>query len=165
MALKIPKFPGGNKPPGGSTAPAGPGLPTSSVNVSQSVSQIQEADLTTAPGIVPYTFYSLTNASGQMLRPGVAAAISVDLPFRGSIVALVAVASAADSGTYTVYIDGVASAALVTLSASTGEIEIFEQSEHEVAEQQSIDVRASGVSSANPIEVTVYVSVDPSTIL
>lgn len=161
MALPFGYLPPGNYLPTPTPSPQ----PTSTVSVGSSVQTAQDELLETAPGIVPLSFYSPTNAAGQMLRAGVAAAVPVDLPFRGSIVGVAVRASGANTGTYTVYVDGAATAAEVALAAETSNLQTYEKSSFEVAAGQTIDPRISGESGANPVEVIIYISIDPSTIL
>lgn len=159
----LPKNPGGNNPTP-NPIPTTP-VPKSVVAVASSVIEEQERTLETPPGVVPFAFYSATNASGQMLRPGIAAAVSVDLPFRGSIVGLAVRCSAANSGTYTVHVDGTATEAAVVLSSDTNGLETYSKDSFEVADLQAVDVRITDESGGNPVEAVLYISVDPSTIL
>lgn len=165
MAQRIPGF-GGGRPIGrGIVGPAPSRTQTTRSAVGKSVIQTQEEDVQTGRGIVPFYFYAAANDSGQMLRPGVAAAISPEVPFRGNIVAIVMAASGADTGTYTVYIDGVASDAEVTLSSATDGYVTFARGTHQIAAGSTIDLRASSVSGVNPIEGTVYVELDPTSVV
>ena len=90
-----------------------------SITTVETGGSIQDAinrEIITEPGIVPFVFYSLTNAAGQLLRPGGATALSIPVPFRGSVIGLSFQASTACSGTYTVYLNGGAVGAAFTVS-------------------------------------------------
>jgi hypothetical protein len=117
------------------------------------------------PGIVSYSFYSLTNASGQMLRPGAGSALSVVLPFRGSVVGLTFAASTACSGTYTVHLNGTASTALLTEIADTSDFKAWVDGTYGFVAGTTIDVRATSVTTSAIVEVIVYVLIDPNTTL
>lgn len=173
MAINLGKLNlgGGNKPVGGGTSvydntrPTSPVTPVHANTGARDVEQVAADALANATGLVPLAFYSATNASGQMFRAGAAAAISITLPFRAQLRALTVAASAADTGTYTVYRDGVATSGAVSLSADTAETETFPIDAVPFTEGQTLDVRASGVSSANPVEVIAWLSLDTSTVL
>jgi len=114
-------------------------------------------------GIVPLTFYSPTNAAGQMLRS--AAALAVLLPYRGSIVALAFQASVACQGTYTVYINGTATSASLTVSGDTSEYKVWVPGTYGFVEGALVQVTASGVATSAVVEVTVFAVQDPTTVI
>lgn len=121
-----------------------------------------QAEVITEPGIVPFSFYSLTNAAGQMLVPGAAAAISLTLPFRGSVIGLTFNASTACSGTYSVYLGGVATDVELIESAATADYQSWPKGTYGFAAGTTLDVRASSVTTSAAVLCTAYVIVDPS---
>ena len=116
-------------------------------------------------GVVTFTFYSLTNATGDMLRPGAATALAVPLPFRGSIIGMTVQASVACSGIYTVELGGTAQVPAVSLNAGTVDYEAWARGTHGFSAGSSLTVTATGVATSAVVEVVVYVTQDPTTIL
>lgn len=157
-----PSVGGGSSPSGNLSSPGG--LDRSTVYTGASIQDAINADVITEPGIVAYSFYSLTNAAGAMLRPGAAAAVAPIVPFRGSVIAVSVVASTACSGVYTVYIGGSATGALDTLATATSAYQPFIKGTYILDAGDSISVVASSVATSAAVEVTVYVTHDPSAV-
>lgn len=149
---------------GGSTGSyTAPTTVITGASVSEQVAISSEAIFT--DGLLAFPFYSLTNASGQMLRPGAAAALSIPVPFRGSIVGLSFVASTACSGTYTVHVNTVAQTPKIVVSAGTAATATFPESDFTFAEGSVLDVRATGVATSAVVEIIMYLAQIQSTIL
>lgn len=156
---------GSETSPSNDPVSVGVAVVSTAATTTETVTRNAEEQATTTPGILPFSFYSATNASGQMLRPGIADDLSVKVPFRGSVIALCFVASASCSGTYTVWIDGVASTASLVISSGTTGSQVWVKGTYGFSSGALIDVRATSVSTSAVVEVTAYVVQDTSTIL
>ena len=142
-----------------------PASTVTGATIEETIAQSASSAAITEPGIVAYSFYSTTNASGQWLRPGAANALSVPVPFRGSVLGMSFRASTACSGTYTVYFGGTASQAKLTVSALTSTYSTWPKGTYGFAAGTAVDVRASNVATSAVVEVIVYVAQDPTSIL
>lgn len=116
------------------------------------------------PGIVAYNFYSTANAAAQHLTSG-GSAISITVPFRGSIIAVTANASAAVSGTYSAYVNGAASGAQATLSTGTAAYSAYIKGDYEVQAGDRVTITASSVSGVAVVNTAIYIVQDPSTVI
>jgi len=122
-----------------------------------------------AESVTMTSFYQATAASQtatQMLRPGAAAALSVEAPFRGSVLGLGLTASAnktAGTFTATVYVAGSATEATLTWSNSTATTtNTFLKGDYSFSAGDAIDVRvttdAGFLPDPSTVEVILYLA-------
>jgi len=114
--------------------------------------------------VVPYTFYSTTNAAAQMIHTSTTA-VNAYLPWRGSILALAVKASASCTGTYTVYLNGAATSCYLTLAGSSSNAATYVKGTYPVTAGDTLNVTASSTSTSAVVEVTVFVLQDTTAIV
>lgn len=167
-------LPTGTTAQSGASAPSGGGG-NSSANVSYntgSAEQAANAAVSAATGVCAFSFYATPGASAAataMNRAGVAAAIAVPMPFRGSLVGLAVQGTAAKAGgtlTLNVRKNGTAFDAMASYSlpnASRGTTQ-FAKGSYGFERDDYLDVTYTTDSSYTPtttvVEVTVFVYMD-----
>jgi hypothetical protein len=130
----------------------------------------QAANLGTASGVVAYTFYATPTTSQTniaMTRAGHAAALSIPMPYKGSVVALALeadTAKTAGAANFTVRKNGTSTSAAFFWANNQRQNTQFSNGQITFARNDYLDVTYTTGSTYAPttakVEVTVYLAID-----